>query len=84
MPLKWFSLTGFTKSAYFLFSHIHDTCYHCELEVVTVWLMRFRFLMVASMKMAVFWDIVLGCTVEIDQCSKSPNCFHHRPDDGGV
>jgi hypothetical protein len=41
---------------------------------------RFQFLTVASMKMAVFWVIVPCSLVEVCHCFRGAYCLHHQGD----
>jgi hypothetical protein len=37
--------------------------------------------MMVSLKMAVFWDIVLCNLNEVDHCFRGAYCFHHQGDE---
>jgi hypothetical protein len=39
---------------------------------------RFQALMVATMKMTVFWDVVLYSLIETGQCLRGAYCLHHQ------
>jgi hypothetical protein len=45
--------------------------------------MRFQVLMAASMKITVFWDVVLCSILETDRRFTDAYCLHHQGNDGG-
>jgi hypothetical protein len=43
----------------------------------------FGVLMVANMKMAIFWVVTVCSLVEVYQCFRGTCCLHHQADDEG-